>query len=653
MTPALAMRFGPQQLGCLDQGANREWLVADGLGGYAMGTLSGLRTRRYHGLLVRAGTPPGRRWLGLAALDPVIDYAGATVELGVHEWADGTVAPQGHRWLSNFCLRDGVVPCWRYQIGDCVLERQVATAYGRNTVGVLHRVVAASGPVRLRLEVLANWRDVHGEQRDAAALSQQPVAGGVLLAGELRLRGPGFTPAGWWYRNVTYREEAARGLPAVEDLWFAGWFDATLQPGETAEVEAWTGDLAEPPASAAAMVESRCRRAQALLARTSPADPTAASLTLAADQFITASSEVVAGYPWFGIWGRDAMIAYDGLFLTTGRAEEGRRALSCAGEALSAGMLANTSDSGEPAFNSVDAALWWVHAVDRHVARTGDVDLAAELWPALAEVIAWYVSGTRFGIGVDPRDGLVRQGGAGLALTWMDARVGDEPITARAGKPVEVNALWINALAAVRTLAAVLGRSTDAGSSSLLTRGRSSFDRRFRRGDQLADVVDGPAGDDWRVRPNAVIALSLPRGPGPRAGELIGLSRVLLTPLGLRSLSPADPDYQPYHRGDPASRDRAYHQGTVWPWLIGPYHSAARRAGLPTGGLLDGLAGHLADWGVGSVSETADGEPGHRATGAPFQAWSVAEVLRAWTAEAETRYSPPSRHRDGGPPVSP
>ena len=291
-------------------------------------------------------------------------------------------------------------------------------------------------------------------------------------------------------------------------------------------------------------------------------------------------------------------------------------------------MLANTADTGSLEYNTVDGTLWFVHAVGRHVAVTGDDELGNELAPVLEQIVDHHVEGTRFGISSDPGDGLLRQGAEGWALTWMDARIDGVPVTPRAGKPVEVNALWLRAL----DVAAQLTGDGDRF-GSLRERAASSFAARFVRpdGEGLFDVVDGPDGDDASVRPNQLLAVSLPDGPlddetAARVVEVCG--RSLLTPLGLRSLAPDDPRYRPYHRGGPADRDAAYHQGTVWPWLLGPYVDAAQRVQAPLDGLLGGIDAHLGEWGLGSVSETADGAAPHAATGCPFQAWSVAEVLR-------------------------
>ena len=316
------------------------------------------------------------------------------------------------------------------------------------------------------------------------------------------------------------------------------------------------------------------------------------------------------------------MTSYEGLFLETGRSDEGRELLLRAAGTLSEGMLANTADTGTLEYNTADATLWFLHAVDRHVARTGDLDLAARLAAKLVAIVEAHIAGTRFGIHVDANDGLLVQGADGVALTWMDARVDGVPVTQRAGKAVEINALWINGLAAVAAVLERLGCDT-ADVRRLEMQARSSFPAAFLHGGRCDDVVGDP-----RLRPNQLLAVSLPYAP-LRDRTIVEACAPLLTSLGLRSLSATDPDYQGHHRGDQAQRDRAYHQGTVWPWLIGPYSDAALRTDVATHGILDSLEAHLAEWGLGSVSETADGDAPHAATGCPFQAWSVAETLRA------------------------
>ncbi|WP_117208526.1 amylo-alpha-1,6-glucosidase [Allorhizocola rhizosphaerae] len=570
----MRIEFGSQLCGDLDQGSTREWLVPDGLGGFAMGTVSGLRTRRYHGLLVVAD-PSLSRKVALASLDPVVDG----VRLGTHEWADGTIAPRGHAYLERFELVNGL-PAWQWRLGPTVIRRELATKHGSACVAVVDRLLAG-GPVDYTLEALCVWRDQHGEQ---------PPASYDDVMRNLRLRGPNWTPDGTWMRGVRYRVEAARGYTATEDVLLSGRFHARLErAGDALEVTCWAGDLslAEPP-PAPVIIERAHRRNAGFTA-----------LQRAADAFIVKGPEVVAGYPWFGAWSRDTMTSYEGLFLATGRHDEGRELLLNYAATLSEGMLVNTA--GE--FNTADATLWFVNAIDRHVTLTGDTDLLATLRPALDGILKAHLHGTRYGIRVDPTDGLLIQGAPGEALTWMDARVEGVPVTPRAGKAVEINALWCNALA-------VLG-------DPLLDKAAGSFQRMFSDGRDTAD--------DISLRPNQLLAYSLPQvfltGPLDRFDPL-------LTPLGLRSLAPSDPLYKGRHDGTMRERDLAYHQGTVWPWLIGPYATALKKAGGSLDGLFDGLMAHLGEWGLGSVSETCHGDAPHGATGCPFQAWSVAELLR-------------------------
>ena len=611
------MRFGRQVCSDLAGASAREWLVADGLGGFAMGTVGGLRTRRYHGLLVVATQPPGGRMLALAGLDPTLVIGDARIRLAVHEWADGTVDPTGNVHLASFELRDGL-PRWRWQVGDVILERELAMTHGRPAVTVVHRLVAAPSAVRLELAALGTWRDAHGERFASGSPGVETLRDGYVFEGAYRVAGDGYRPAGEWFVGVRYREEAARGLNDHEDLWHAGSFEAELTPDQTHAVHAWAGDLGNRP-SGEALSAARAR-ARSITAGAS--DAVDAQLLLAADQFVVGGPTIVAGYPWFGDWSRDTMTSYEGLLLEPGRIDEGRELLLRNAATLSEGMLANTADTGTLEYNTADGTLWFLHAVGRHVERTGDVDLAADLAPQLVGVVRAHVEGTRYGIAVAPADGLLVQGADGYALTWMDARVDGHPVTQRGGKAVEINALWINGLATVAGLLERLGQDASVVRRHE-QRARASFARAFVRDGRCDDVVGDPS-----LRPNQLLAVSLPYAPLVERG-VVDSCAPLLTSIGLRSLDPAAPGYHGRHRGAPAERDGAYHEGTVWPWLIGPYVEAARKVGLSTDGLLDGLEAHLAEWGLGSVSETADGDPPHDATGCPFQGWSVAELLRA------------------------
>jgi predicted glycogen debranching enzyme len=374
-------------------------------------------------------------------------------------------------------------------------------------------------------------------------------------------------------------------------------------------------------------------------------------LAVAADRFVVTTPNgptAVAGYPWFGEWSRDLFTSYEGLFLCTGRADEGRAVLTRAAGSVSEGMLANTADVGTLEYNTIDATLWFVHALGRHVAHASDLDLAAELADTVVDILAAHRSGTRFGIGVDAATGLLRGGADGWALTWMDARVDGRPVTPRAGFPVEIEALWINALGAAADLLSRVGRDATEW-VTLRQEALAAFGTTFRgAGQGLADLVDETGTVRHELRPNQLLAASLPYGPVQGSQQVADIvtdcQEELVTSLGLRSLSPRDPGYRGRHRGGPADRDLAYHQGTVWPWLIGPYADAARRTGQDTVRLLDGLELHLSEFGLASVSETADGDAPHGATGCPFQAWSVSELIRS--RMALRRSGPLSPHRD-------
>jgi predicted glycogen debranching enzyme len=636
--------FGPQTCGSLSGdggGAAHEWLVTDGLGGFATGTVAGLRTRRYHGLLTVADPATAVRHTALAALDLTATLpSGAKVALFTHQWRDRAVAPQGHRYLETFALVDGL-PRWRWRVGDLVIERELAMWHGHPSLAVVYRVRSAPGPVGLAVAAMCTWRDAHGERsRSGPPPRTEHVADGVIVEDAYRIAGPGWQPGGEWHLGAYTREEDARGLSATEDLWLAGTFFARAEAGETVEISAWAGAFDTRPPAASAVVAAAHERAHALVTA-AKADGYAGTLVLAADQFVVRGADgpdVVAGYPWFGAYLGDTMTAYEGLFLQTGRAEEGRELLTARAKAAARAAGPPTGGPWGP-HDSLDAPLWLVHAVDRHVARTGDSDLAATLVGPLSRLLRRHLDG-RGVLAVDPADELVRLT-AGDGGSWMNASTGAGPVTPRIGKPVEINALWVNALGALADLLDEAGR--DSGEARARHRtARDSFAARFRAPEGwLYDVIEGPVAtyplgagtfhDDPSLRPNQLFAWSLPHAPmcgGEDAATIATIGGALLTPLGLRTLAPNEYGYSGVHRGGRDQRDIAYHQGTVWPWLIGPYIDACAATGLPADELLTGLEAHVREWGVGSVSETAEGDPPHLATGCPFSARSVAEALR-------------------------
>jgi predicted glycogen debranching enzyme len=646
--------FGRETCGDLAAGLRREWLVANGLGGYASGTLAGVNTRRYHGLLVASLTPPVARTVLVGGLVEWASYDGHRYPLSAHEYGDHTIDPHGYRHLQGFAL-EGMLPVWTYAIGDALLEKRVWMAYGANTTYIRYRLTRGDRPATVEVTPLVTYRDFHTLRSGRGWQPRVvPESSGIAIqacdaAVPFRLiaaRGR-FAPAGGWWWNFLHREETARGLDDRSDLFAPGSFILSLPPGGSAALVCTTE---ETPSADADALGAAQRRQKALLrqAEVGGAHPVVQQLTLAADQFVVrrgsgedAGPTVIAGYHWFNDWGRDTMIALPGLTVSAGRPEDAVGILRAFARHVSDGLLPNCfpDQAGEsPKYNAADAALWYVLAVRASHEDARDAHLIDDLLPVLQDIIDRHVRGTRYGIAMDPADGLLRAGQPGVQLTWMDAKVGDRVVTPRIGKPVEINALWYNALC---TIAGFLGARKDGAATRyrvLAERVRSSFQARFLRADRagLADVVDGPAGDDLAVRPNQIFAVSLPFPlvDGDAAAAVVdAVGRVLLATFGLRSLSPDAPDYHGAYEGDVLQRDCAYHQGTVWAWLIGAYAEAVHRVSGDPGRalqLLHPFEQHLRDAGLGTISEIFDGDPPHLPRGCVAQAWSVAEVLRVW-----------------------
>jgi predicted glycogen debranching enzyme len=649
---------GRETAGDLDAAERREWLVTNGIGGFASGTVAGSLTRRYHGLLVAALAPPLGRTLLVSKAEEDVDYDGRAWALSTNRWVSGAVAPQGFREIERFQL-EGTTPVWTYAVGDALLDRRVWMEPGANTTYVRYEVARASGPLTLCVKVLVNHRDYHAVTRGGDwRMDVAPIPHGVRVVAFdgarpvlLLASGADARLAHAWYEGVQLPAERARGLEDREDHLHAATFRATLRAGE-----ALTLVLSAEPAPALDGEQAwqrRRRHEDELVTAWTRSDRTAVQapawighLVLAADQFIVRrpladdpdGMTVIAGYPWFGDWGRDTMIALPGLTLATGRPEIARRILTTFARFLDRGMLPNRfPDAGEaPEYNTVDATLWYVEAIRAYHAATADDGLLKELMPVLESIVHWHREGTRYGIGVDPADGLVRSGEPGVQLTWMDARVGDWVVTPRTGKAVEVNALWYNALCALAAFAERLGRSA-APWRQAAAHVAEGFGRFWNEaGACCFDVIDGPGGPDATLRPNQIFAVSLPASPLPAERQravVDACARQLFTSYGLRSLTPGHPHYRPRYEGGPLERDGAYHQGTVWAWLLGPFALAHHRVYGDTEaarGFLKPLAHHLNDHGVGSIAEIFDAEPPFRPGGAIAQAWSVAETLRAW-----------------------
>ncbi|HUA24901.1 MAG TPA: amylo-alpha-1,6-glucosidase [Steroidobacteraceae bacterium] len=671
-------------LGDFDQCARREWLVTNGIGGFASSTSALLNTRRYHGLLIAALRPPVERVVLVTKLDATVRYAGVTAALATNEYADGTVYPHGYRYLDSLRL-EGQHPVWTWVVGDAILEQRIWMAHGRNTTYVQYRLVRASVPMEIDLRPLCSYREYHSLRRGRADVGALPTSDGfrVAYAGarayRIRVDGGTAMVSPDWHWNLKYREECDRGLDYVEDLFAPGTIELRLAPGGAGAV-ILDAETQPPVVPSAALDEDIARQRQLLTLpnkayRREPSTALRAAfahrlevlpgrpgfdwrhLILAADQFVVERHDaagkvlgktIVAGYPWFADWGRDTMIALPGLALATGRYDVAASVLRTFAGFLSQGMLPNRfPEVGEsPEYNSVDAALWFFVTVDEYLRQSGDESLRRDLYPALKESVAWHIRGTRYGIGVDAGDGLLRAGEKGTQLTWMDAKVGECAVTPRVGKCVEINALWYNALQIMKDLAKQ-ERDSDASKAyaSLAERMATSFDQRFwfLRGHYLYDVIDGPVGEDDglghrgdpSLRPNQIIALSLryPLLRGPRARRVVDVcAQRLWTPVGLRSLAADDSRFVPMYRGGPRERDAAYHQGTVWSWLLGPFALAHFRAygdAVAARSYLSGIEGHLRQDCLGQIGEIFDGEAPFRARGCYAQAWAVAETLRA------------------------
>ncbi|HEY0757023.1 MAG TPA: amylo-alpha-1,6-glucosidase [Ktedonobacteraceae bacterium] len=672
-------------------GLDREWLVTNGLGGYASGSILGATTRSYHGLLVAALRPPVERFVMVTKTDEELALpTGKLLRLGVNEYEDGTIDPQGQAYLFSFAL-EGDIPCFTYQLTpDLKLEKRIWMEYGENTTYIQYLLRDTSGqepddrPLLLTILPFCLYRDHHMITQgrvdwrflvDSLGNGCEIRASAGALPYRLWLNQEAmFTPTGLWYWHVRHRHDQARGLNSVEDVYQPGVLRVPIRAGVRATLvisseEHYASALGssgheEYVARALRRHQRRIRQLLDIADRSATNlakhDPIHARLVLAADQFIVTRSQaggpqngtrtylspdsktIIAGYPWFTDWGRDSMIALPGLLLCTGRYSEARGLLKAFISYAHEGLIPNRfPDRGEaPEYNTADATLWLFSALHNYLTVTNDRSLLKDLFPKLVEIIQWHQQGTDFGIHMDPTDGLLHAGAPGLQLTWMDAKVGTWVITPRRGKPVEVNALWHYALACMEKWAVDL--SIDAFQyGQLRARVERSFTSRFwyAEGGYLYDVVDVDGKreqNDASLRPNQLLAASLSNHLLTLAQARSILQQVtdhLLTPMGLRTLSPTDPAYHASFNGDLLHRDSAYHQGTVWPWLLGPYIDVHLRvyhdcsAILP---LLAPLIHHLWEACIGTVSEVAEPAFPFTPAGCFSQAWSVAELLRIW-----------------------
>jgi predicted glycogen debranching enzyme len=660
----------------------REWLVTNGLGGFASGTVAGVPTRRYHGLLISAlPTPLGRtvmfnhltEWLRLPT--------GERNQIGGQERAGVQLEWPGAKHLREFRLEEGM-PVWRYELEGAVLEKRVLLVHGQNTVHVTYRLVEGEGPLRLKLRPALQFRPLEEPVHDSATTDSYTVTsiedrlevstGQTYPPLRLKIYGERATFAldGGRLQNVYYRSEARRGYAHTGEMWSPGYFSVDVTKETTATLvgstDSWELIRALTPEDAHAAEHERRER---LLTAAVPSarEGIAAELVLAADQFVITPSgrqddaaraqatgeevrSVIAGYHWFTDWGRDTMISLEGLTCTTGRHREAGWILRTFGQYIRDGLIPNMFPDGasEGLYHTADATLWFFHALDRYLQTTDDRVTLEVLLPKMQDIVTRHLEGTRFNIHVDPRDGLLVQGAKDYQLTWMDAKCDGWVVTPRRGKAVEINALWYNALRLLE------GWTRGAGDESRAEELKAhadlcqrSFNERFWYGEggHLFDVIESEemgGGDDAACRPNQLLAISLEHAVLERERWESVLSVVrekLLTPVGLRSLSPDHPDFKPTYHGDLKTRDAAYHQGTVWAWLIGPFIDAwlrvypEDRAGARR--LLEGFVPHLNEACVGSISEVFDAVEPYAARGCIAQAWSVAEVLRCWILTSE------------------
>ncbi|MDY6937669.1 MAG: amylo-alpha-1,6-glucosidase [Cyanobacteriota bacterium] len=651
---------------CADLGAaeSREWLVTNGIGGFACGTVAGILTRHYHGLLVAALNPPTHHTLLATKLDETVRLRDRVYPLYTNRWANGTVNPRGYYHLQQFRL-EGTIPTWTFACQEALLEKQVWMEQGQNTTYIRYTYTRGEEALKLSLEALVNYRDRHGGTTKGhwqvkavdRGISIEAFERAVPFYLFLDRLDATFSIAPIWHEDFDLAVERYRGTGDRENHLHAATFEIALEPGESVTVVASTEIQANLEGSRA--LEARRAydrelldlRDRAAYLHTRQEPDWIDRLVLAADRFIVNrplpdrpdGKTIIAGYPWFADWGRDTMISLPGLTVFTGRPEIARTILGTYARYLDRGMLPNVfPDRGDrPAYNTADASLWFAEAVRSYYAATGDRDFLEAIFPAIEEIVRWYRQGTRYNIHWDRKDGLIYAGEPGVQVTWMDAKVDRWVVTPRQGKPIEINALWYNLLRIAEAIAKILQRP-DREYQDLAKRAAAGFDRFWNpTGGYCYDVLDTPTGNDPALRPNQLLAVSLSGTCGKHTKPLLAperqkaivdtCARELLTSYGLRSLAPSDPHYQGHYGGDRYQRDGAYHQGTAWGWLLGPFVEAHFRVYQDTHQALEFLkpiSQHLQGAGLGSISEIFDGDPPITPRGCFAQAWSVAEVLR-------------------------
>jgi predicted glycogen debranching enzyme len=652
------MKVSAEDCQNLERALSLEWLEANGRGGYASGTVAGANTRRYHALLLIARNPPVDRYVMVNHLEENLEIAGEPQLLSLStNLYPSTVHPTGYLKCGGFSAEPW--PTWVYEVGRIRVTREIVCPEGSDLVVVRWSLAGKGGPVRLKILPMLSGRDYHALHHENPGLQThvQMKKGAVTwqpyqdLPTVKALHNGGYEHSPDWYRRVQYPVEQQRGLDCEEDWWSPGTFTFLLTGTQPAQLAFTTGTLTVAEVQEAVRSEHNRRaktgRGEDNAKRPPTTDPLVHALWQASEVFIAdrgRQKTVIAGYPWFTDWGRDTFIALPGLCLVTGRFAVARQIIAAFAGHISEGMVPNRfPDAGEaPEYNTIDASLWFIQAVGRYLTYTGDTTAVKRVaWPAVKAILDGYRQGTRYGIRVET-DGLVAGGSQGVQVTWMDAKIGSWVVTPRRGKPVEIQALWVHALAVGEALA---GRFGDKAYARRCAEDRAravdSFRARFwyEDGGYLYDVVDGEQGDDATLRPNQIYAVALSDDllDKARAQQVVKkVEEELLTPVGLRTLAAADPHYHPRFEGGVISRDMAYHQGTVWPMLLGAFVTAWVKVhgGIPSApkqarGFFDGLERHLGEACLGQVSEVFDGSPPHQPRGCFAQAWSVAEPLRA------------------------
>lgn len=643
--------IGRDKLADAEGSSRLEWVVGNGIGGYASSTASGMNTRRYHGLLVASANPPVDRHVVLAKIDEEARQDGNEWLLSTNHHGR-TIHPRGHLLLESFTLNP--FPCYTWRLGGNVLRKSVVPLQGKNTVVITWSFVEGERPLTLALYPLVVYRDYHSLARAPyPAVRSIQVDRGVRLHFENRPAPlllvsdrASFEGKETVHHDLFLPKEHERGFDDREDAYVPGRFVAELSPGQSVSVFAST-ETGTPPADARETVEREAKRANDALRTLPVPDEFSARLAWAGRQFLarratTGGTTILAGFPWFTDWSRDAMISAPGLLLCTGRHADCLDLLKTFAAFEKGGLLPNRfpDRSDDPVeYNAIDAPLWFIQAVYAYLHYSDDKRAAGKLLLPVAErILEAYLKGTSFGIRVDA-DGLVTGGTPATSLTWMDARIGEEPVTSRWGKAVEINALFFNAACAIAAMKHSIEGRPSKRHEELSRACGTAFARAFVRpdGQGLYDLIQDDRRDD-AIRPNQIFALSLPFSPLPKPvamNVLATVERHLLTDLGLRTLAPGHRHYRGKYRGGPIERDTAYHQGTAWPWLMGPYLTAYCRAHEYSDAalsraktLLEPLRRHLNEAGLGSVSEIADGDAPQRPDGCFAQAWSVGELLR-------------------------